>query len=113
VTDSDLDVGYALSSEEFGPNELADLAGRAEDVGFDFASISDHYHPWLDSQGESPFVWSTLGAISRTTETLDLGVGVTCPTMRIHTPQSSPKRSRRPRRCSKGDFSSASALASS
>ena len=84
MSDTGLDVGYALSSEEFGPNELADLAGRAEDVGFDFASISDHYHPWLDSQGESPFVWSALGAISRTTDELDLGVGVTCPTMRIH-----------------------------
>lgn len=81
---SDVDLGYALSSEEFGPNELVEQAARAEEVGFDFASISDHYHPWLDAQGESPFVWTTLGGIARATDDLDLGVGVTCPTMRTH-----------------------------
>jgi G6PDH family F420-dependent oxidoreductase len=78
------EIGYTLSSEEFGPRELVDLAQRAEEVGFDFASISDHYHPWVDRQGNSPFVWAVLGGISRSTEKLRVGTGVTCPTTRVH-----------------------------
>jgi G6PDH family F420-dependent oxidoreductase len=78
------DVGYTLSSEEFGPIELVAQAERAEAVGFDFASVSDHYHPWLEAQGESPFVWSTLGGVAAAVEELDLAVGVACPTIRIH-----------------------------
>jgi G6PDH family F420-dependent oxidoreductase len=77
-------LGYTLSSEEFGPRELAELAGLAEQAGFAFASISDHFHPWLDSQGHSPFVWGTLGAISRTTTSMLIGTGVTCPMLRTH-----------------------------
>jgi G6PDH family F420-dependent oxidoreductase len=77
-------LGYTLSSEEFRPQALADQARLAEDAGFTFASISDHFHPWLDSQGHSPFVWSVLGAISQTTSQLLIGTGVTCPIMRIH-----------------------------
>jgi G6PDH family F420-dependent oxidoreductase len=79
-----VELGYALSSEEHGPNELVDLAVRAEDAGFDFVSISDHFHPWISQQGHSPFVWSTLGGIARETDAVDVGVGVTCPTMRVH-----------------------------
>ena len=76
--------GYTLSSEEHGPQALLDNARRAEELGFDFVSISDHYHPWVGSQGHSPFVWSVIGAIASATEHLTVGVGVTCPTMRIH-----------------------------
>jgi G6PDH family F420-dependent oxidoreductase len=79
-----IELGYALSSEELGPRELTANARRAEEAGFEFALVSDHYHPWLDEQGESPFVWSTIGAISQATETLTLGTGVTCPLVRIH-----------------------------
>jgi len=75
-------LGYTLSSEEFGPTELVDIARRAEDAGFDFVSISDHFHPWVAAQGESPFVWSTLGGIATVTDEIE--VGVTCPTTRIH-----------------------------
>lgn len=78
------EIGYTLSSEEVHPTELVRQAKRAEEVGFDFASISDHYHPWLESQGEAPFVWSSLGGIAATIDTMDLAVGVTCPTIRIH-----------------------------
>ncbi len=78
------EIGYALSSEEHSPNDLVKNARRAEDIGFTFAMISDHYHPWLDSQGHSPFVWSTIGGIAATTKTLRLGTGVTAPIMRIH-----------------------------
>lgn len=77
-------LGYALSSEEHAPNDLVRNARRAEDAGFTFALISDHFHPWLDSQGHSPFVWSVIGGIAQATERLELGTGVTCPTMRTH-----------------------------
>ena len=77
-------IGYTLSSEEHSPSELVDLARRAEEHGFDFVSISDHYHPWISEQGHSPFVWSVLGGIAAATERVGVGVGVTCPTVRIH-----------------------------
>ena len=79
-----LQLGYSLSSEEQTPNMLVRLAQRAEQAGFNFALISDHYHPWTSKQGQSPFVWSVIGGIAATTERLRLGTGVTCPTMRIH-----------------------------
>jgi G6PDH family F420-dependent oxidoreductase len=78
------EIGYALSCEEQGPAQLVRNAVRAEEAGFSFALISDHYHPWTDRQGQSPFVWSVIGAIAEATHTLSLGTGVTCPTMRIH-----------------------------
>ena len=79
-----VEIGYTLSSEEFRPNELVQLARRAEEVGFSYAGISDHYHPWLDNQGHAPFVWATLGGIAQVTRRLRLVTGVTCPTVRIH-----------------------------
>jgi coenzyme F420-dependent glucose-6-phosphate dehydrogenase len=78
------EFGYALSSEEHAPNDLVRYAQRAEAAGFTFAAISDHYHPWVDQQGHAPFVWSVLGAIANATSTLNIGTGVTCPTVRIH-----------------------------
>jgi len=79
-----VELGYALSSEEHAPNDLVRYARRAEEVGFSFALISDHYHPWVDCQGNSPFVWAVIGGIAHSTQRLRLGTGVTCPTMRIH-----------------------------
>ncbi len=76
--------GYTLSSEEHAPRDLVANAARAETSGFDFVSISDHYHPWVSAQGHSPFVWSVLGAIAASTERIDVGIGVTCPIVRIH-----------------------------
>src|SRR5919197_1251252 len=78
------ELGYALSSEEHLPNDLVRYAREAEDAGFTFALVSDHYHPWIDRQGQSAFVWSVIGAIAQTSDRLRLGTGVTCPTMRIH-----------------------------
>ncbi|HVE76933.1 MAG TPA: LLM class F420-dependent oxidoreductase [Actinomycetota bacterium] len=78
------EFGYALSSEEHLPNDLVRYAQRAEEAGFSFGLISDHYHPWVDKQGQSPFVWSVIGAIANATNKLRLGTGVTCPTVRIH-----------------------------
>ena len=79
-----IELGYALSSEEHAPNNLVKNARRAEEVGFSFALISDHYHPWVDQQGHSPLVWSVLGGIAVQTERLRVGTGVTCPLMRYH-----------------------------
>jgi G6PDH family F420-dependent oxidoreductase len=79
-----MEIGYALSSEEHGPLELVRNARRAEEAGFSFAMISDHFHPWTDRQGSSPFVWSTLGGIAEATRTLRVGTAVTCPSIRIH-----------------------------
>lgn len=78
------ELGYALSSEEHTPRDMVRNAARAEEIGFDFALISDHYHPWLDRQGNSAFVWSVIGGIAEATENLRLGTGVTCPILRIH-----------------------------
>lgn len=78
------EIGYTLSSEEFGPNALVQQAQRAEEIGFDFASMSDHYHPWLSRQGGAPFAWSALGGVAQATDEIDIGLGVTCPLMRIH-----------------------------
>jgi G6PDH family F420-dependent oxidoreductase len=77
-------IGYKLSSEEHGPSDLVGYARLAEEGGFSFALISDHYHPWTDRQGQSPFVWGVIGSIAQVTETLELGTAVTCPTVRIH-----------------------------
>jgi G6PDH family F420-dependent oxidoreductase len=76
-------IGCFLSSEESAPRDLVALARRAEDAGFHALWISDHYHPWIDEQGHSPFVWSVIGAISQATD-LPITTGVTCPTVRIH-----------------------------
>ena len=79
-----MDVGYWLSSEEHSPRELVENARRAEDAGFSYALISDHFHPWVDAQGHSPFVWGVIGAIGEATERLRLGTAVTCPLIRMH-----------------------------
>jgi coenzyme F420-dependent glucose-6-phosphate dehydrogenase len=79
-----VELGYAISSEEHRPLDLVRNASRAEEAGFTFALVSDHFHPWIDRQGQSPFVWSVLGGIALATEHLLVGTGVTCPTMRIH-----------------------------
>lgn len=77
-------IGYALSSEEHTPNNLVRHAQHAEERGFKFALVSDHFHPWISRQGHSPFVWSVLGALAHATRTMPFGTGVTCPTIRIH-----------------------------
>ena len=76
-------IGYFLSSEEWGPRDLVELATKAEHAGFEGLWISDHYHPWSDEQGHSPFVWSVIGAIAQATEQ-KVTTAVTCPTVRIH-----------------------------
>jgi G6PDH family F420-dependent oxidoreductase len=77
------EIGYFLGSEEHNPLELVDHAQQVEQAGFRSLWISDHYHPWLSSQGESPFVWSVIGGIAATTQ-LEVTTAVTCPIIRIH-----------------------------
>ncbi|MBV8951226.1 MAG: TIGR03557 family F420-dependent LLM class oxidoreductase, partial [Actinobacteria bacterium] len=79
-----MQIGYALSSEELRPGDMVGYARRAEEVGFDFIAVSDHYHPWIDRQGQSPFVWSVIGGIAAVTERVTVGTAVTCPTVRMH-----------------------------
>ncbi len=62
---------------------VADVRG-AEAAGFDFAVISDHYQPWLEAQGHSPYAWSVLGAAAQATERIPLMTYVTCPLIRYH-----------------------------
>src|SRR4029453_5389671 len=76
-------LGYKLMAEEHGPADLVRNAKRAEQAGFDFAAISDHYFPWPEEEGHSPFAWSVLGAVAQATK-LALMTSVTCPIMRYH-----------------------------
>ncbi|GAA4412717.1 TIGR03557 family F420-dependent LLM class oxidoreductase [Actinokineospora soli] len=76
--------GYTLMTEQAGPAALVEHAAAAERVGFDFAVSSDHYSPWLDSQGHSPNAWSVLGAVTQVTERVELMTYVTCPIIRYH-----------------------------
>jgi G6PDH family F420-dependent oxidoreductase len=76
-------IGYFLSCEEHAPAELISQARRAEAAGFHGLWISDHFHPWTDEQGNSPFVWSVIGGLAGATS-LPVTTGVTCPTIRIH-----------------------------
>src|SRR5215210_5134469 len=77
-------IGYWLASEEHPPLDLVRNARRAEEEGFGFAMIADHFHPWIEAQGNAPFVWGVLGGIAASTERIEIGTGVTCPLIRTH-----------------------------
>ena len=76
--------GYTLMTEQSGPKQLVNYAVQAERIGFDFEVSSDHYSPWLTSQGHAPYAWSVLGAVAHATERVELATYVTCPTLRYH-----------------------------
>jgi coenzyme F420-dependent glucose-6-phosphate dehydrogenase len=77
-------IGFWISSEEHGPNEMVRAAQQAEAAGFPYVQLSDHFHPWTDRQGQSPFVWSVIAGIAATTSRITVGTGVTCPMIRTH-----------------------------
>ena len=79
-----LEIGYTMMCEQAPPRQLVSDVARAEAAGFDFSVISDHYSPWLESQGHSPYAWSVLGAAAQATEQIPLMTYVTCPTVRYH-----------------------------
>lgn len=76
--------GSLAAAEEHGPKALVGNAVKAEEAGFDFVASSDHFHPWLDSQGHAPFAWSVLGAVAARTSRIGIATGVTCPILRYH-----------------------------
>lgn len=76
--------GYTLMTEQSGPRELVGYAAGAEEAGFDFLVSSDHFSPWLTSQGHAPHAWTVLGAVAQATSRVELMTYVTCPTMRYH-----------------------------
>lgn len=77
-------IGYTMMCEQAGPKELVRDVEAAEGAGFDFAVISDHYFPWVDAMGHSPYAWAVLGAAAHATSTIDLMTYVTCPIKRYH-----------------------------
>src|SRR5947209_6001342 len=77
-------IGYFLSCEEWGPHDLIAQAVKARDAGFQDLWISDHFHPWNDEQGHSPFVWSVIGGLAHAVPEMAITTAVTCPTVRIH-----------------------------
>src|SRR6202049_2036769 len=79
-----MQIGDTMSCEQAGPKQLVRDVALAEQAGFDFAVISDHYSPWLGSQGHSPYAWSVLGAGARGTGHTPLMTYVTCPIFRYH-----------------------------
>jgi G6PDH family F420-dependent oxidoreductase len=79
-----MQIGLKIATEAFGPKEVVRQAQAAEDAGFDFIEMSDHYHPWLESQGHSGFTWSMLGSMAQATSRIGLVTGVTCPSFRYH-----------------------------
>src|SRR3954453_23777411 len=78
------EYGYTLWCEDTDPRELVKQAVGAEQAGFDFLVISDHYHPWLPEQRHSGFAWSILGAVAQATSAIKLATMVTCPIIRYH-----------------------------
>lgn len=76
--------GYAISTEELNPSQSIEVAKQADEMGYDFLFLSDHFHPWVNAQGQSPFVWSVIGAIAQVTKNIKVGTGVTSPILRYH-----------------------------
>jgi G6PDH family F420-dependent oxidoreductase len=77
-------IGYKIATEAFDPKQVVEQTRLAEQAGFDFVELSDHYHPWLESQGHSGFTWSMLGSMASVTSRIGLATGVTCPSFRYH-----------------------------
>ena len=79
-----VEIGYTLSTEEHTAPILVGNARRAEEAGFDFVNVSDHYHPWIGAEGQSPFAWTVLGGVAAVTDRVKVAIAVTCPTIRYH-----------------------------
>jgi G6PDH family F420-dependent oxidoreductase len=77
-------IGYTMMCEQSGPKELVRDVQMAESAGFEFAVISDHYFPWVEAMGHSPYAWSVLGAAAQATSQIELMTYVTCPIKRYH-----------------------------
>lgn len=76
-------IGYHASHEQFKPSELLRYVQMAEQAGFTHVLSSDHFHPWSETQGQSGFAWSWLGAAMQATPNLSYRV-VNAPGDRYH-----------------------------
>ncbi|MCF2446685.1 TIGR03885 family FMN-dependent LLM class oxidoreductase [Dyadobacter sp. CY345] len=79
---SKIEIGYHASHEQFKPSELINFTKLAQQEGFTNALSSDHFFPWGETQGESGFAWSWLGAAMQSTN-LHFGI-VNAPGQRYH-----------------------------
>jgi G6PDH family F420-dependent oxidoreductase len=77
-------IGFKLIAEAYSPTEIVEQATRAEETGFDFVEVSDHFHPWVSEHEHSGFAFSMLAAIAARTSAIELATGVTCPFLRYH-----------------------------
>lgn len=77
-------LGYVLAGEEHAPAALVRHGAAAEEVGFGFLFVSDHFHPWNRQQGHSPAIWPLLGALAQNTARVELISAVCCPVVRWH-----------------------------
>jgi G6PDH family F420-dependent oxidoreductase len=76
--------GYTAMCEQTPVRQLVGDLVAAEEAGFDFSVMSDHYFPWIEDQGHSGYAWSILGAAAQATHRLPLMTIVTCPSFRYH-----------------------------
>ena len=79
-----LTIGYKASAEQFGPRDLVEYAIRAEEVGLDTATVSDHFLPWRHNGGHAPFALAWLAAVGERTSRIRLGTSVLTPTFRYN-----------------------------
>ncbi|MEU5696656.1 glucose-6-phosphate dehydrogenase (coenzyme-F420) [Actinosynnema sp. NPDC020468] len=77
-------IGYKASAEQFGPRELVEYAVRAEEVGLDSVTVSDHFLPWRHNGGHAPFALTWLAAVGERTSRVKLGTSVLTPTFRYN-----------------------------
>ena len=76
--------GYTMMTEQSPPDQLVRDVRAAEEAGFDYSVSSDHYQPWLESQGHAGYAWSILGAAAQATDQIPQMTYVTCPILRYH-----------------------------
>lgn len=75
-------IGFHASHEQFTPSDLLAYSKLAEEAGFNAIHSSDHFNPWSETQGQSGFAFSWLGAAMANSK---LPFGVVCtPGYRYH-----------------------------
>src|SRR5256886_15858128 len=79
-----LTLGWKASAEQFAPRDLLRYGVLAEQLGFDSAVVSDHFHPWRDTGGHPPVPFAWLGALGASTSRIRMGTSVVTPTFRYH-----------------------------
>jgi coenzyme F420-dependent glucose-6-phosphate dehydrogenase len=71
-----LDASFVMAfDEEYTLRYLV----KAEEAGFDFLWLGDHFLPWHDSFKHCFFVWSLIPAVAARTRRMKVGIDVTVP----------------------------------